>query len=135
MTDDTDRQPDETATPALGEPFERDFLTSGQNVDDLSPLEEQIRDVMKSIYDPEIPVPIWDLGLIYLLDVDDENNVYIKMTLTAPNCPVADTLPAEVEEKVNAIADVKTAKVDLTFDPPYLPDYMSEEAKVTLGFM
>ncbi len=99
------------------------------------PVGAQVVEVLKGIYDPEIPVSIWDLGLIYLLDVDEDDNVYIKMTLTAPNCPVADSLPAEVEEKVNAIADVRTAKVDLTFDPPYLPDYMSEEAKVTLGFM
>lgn len=99
------------------------------------PLGSQVVQVLKGIYDPEIPVPIWDLGLIYMLDVDEENNVYIKMTLTAPNCPAAESLPAEVEEKVNYLPDVKTVKLDLTFDPPYHPDYMSDEAKVVLGFL
>jgi len=83
----------------------------------------------------EIPVPVWDLGLIYLLDVDDENNVYIKMTLTAPNCPAAESMPAEIQEKIGFLPDVKSVKLDLTFDPPYHPDYMSDEAKIILGFL
>jgi FeS assembly SUF system protein len=102
---------------------------------DFGPLGSQVVQVLKGIYDPEIPVPIWDLGLIYQIDVDEENNVYIRMTLTAPNCPAAETLPAEVEEKVGYLPDVQSVKLDLTFDPPYHPDYMSEEAKIVLGFL
>ena len=145
MTNETNRQPDDTAAgtdaaPALGETFERDFLTSGQNVDDLSPLEEQIRDVMKSIYDPEIPVPIWDLGLIYgwtLQDAgpDQGTDVTVKMTLTAPNCPAAETLPVEVEQGVNALEGVRHVILDLVFVPTYSMEMMSDEARLTLGFM
>jgi FeS assembly SUF system protein len=102
---------------------------------DFGPLGSQVVQVLKGIYDPEIPVPVWDLGLIYLLDVDEENNVYIKMTLTAPNCPAAESMPAEIEEKVGFLPDVKSVKLDLTFDPPYHPDYMSDEAKIILGFL
>jgi len=102
---------------------------------EFGPLASQVVQVLKGIYDPEIPVPIWDLGLIYLIDVDEENNVYIKMTLTAPNCPAAESMPAEVQEKVGYLPDVKSVKLDLTFDPPYHPDYMSDEAKIVLGFL
>jgi len=102
---------------------------------DFGPIGAQVVEVLKGIYDPEIPVPIWDLGLIYLIDVDDDNEVYVKMTLTAPNCPAAESLPAEVQEKVTTIPDVRACKVDITFDPPYHPDYMTPEAKMTLGFM
>jgi FeS assembly SUF system protein len=99
------------------------------------PIGSQVVEVLKGIYDPEIPVPVWDLGLIYLIDVDDKNEVYVKMTLTAPNCPAAESMPAEIQEKIAMIPDVRDCKVDITFDPPYHPDYMSEEAKLTLGFM
>lgn len=102
---------------------------------DFGPIGSQVVEVLKGIYDPEIPVPIWDLGLIYQVDVDPENNVYVRMTLTAPNCPVAESLPAEVEEKIGYLPDVKSVKLDLTFDPPYHPDYMSDEAKIVLGFL
>lgn len=102
---------------------------------DFGPLGSQVVQVLKGIYDPEIPVPIWDLGLIYQIDIDDENNVYIKMTLTAPNCPAAETMPAEVQEKIGYLPDVNEVKLDLTFDPPYHPDYMSDEAKIVLGFL
>ena len=97
-------------------------------------LEEVILTVLKSVYDPEIPVNIYDLGLIYDVDIDDESNVEITMTLTAPNCPVADSIVAEVADKVNFIQGVKSAKVNLVFDPPWDKEMMSEEAKLELGF-
>ena len=119
---------------------ERDFLTTGQNVDGLSPLEEQIVAVMKSIYDPEIPVPIWDLGLIYGWTIDDAgedqgSDVTVRMTLTAPNCPAAETLPVEVEQGVNALEGVRHVILDLVFVPTYSMEMMSDEARLTLGFM
>ena len=98
-------------------------------------LENKIVEVLKNVFDPEIPVNIYDLGLIYEVDVDEENNVKIVMTLTAPNCPVADIMPAEVHEKVLALEEVKSVNLDLTFDPPWDKDMMSEEAKLDLGFM
>lgn len=97
-------------------------------------LEEVILTVLKSVYDPEIPVNIYDLGLIYEVDIDDDNNVVITMTLTAPNCPVADSLVAEVADKVNFIQGVKSASVNLVFDPPWDKEMMSEEAKLELGY-
>ena len=97
-------------------------------------LEEVILTVLKSVYDPEIPVNIYDLGLIYDVDIDDESNVIVTMTLTAPNCPVADSIVAEVADKVNFIQGVKSAKVNLVFDPPWDKDMMSEEARLELGY-
>lgn len=98
-------------------------------------LEQEVIEVLKTIYDPEIPVNIYELGLIYEITVHDDRSVYVKMTLTAPNCPVADILPQQVQSAVAAIPDVEDVRVDLTFDPPFTPDMMSEEAKLTLGFM
>ena len=98
-------------------------------------IENKIIEVLKDIYDPEIPVSIYSLGLIYEVDVDDNNNVKIVMTLTAPNCPVADSLPAEVNEKVQAIEGVNKVNLELTFDPPWDKDMMSEEAMLDLGFL
>ena len=116
----------------------RDFLTDGREVNDLSDLEEQIVQVVRTIYDPEIPVPIWDLGLIYgweIEDGDDGKDVTVRMTLTAPNCPAAETLPAEVEQGVNALDGVGRASIDLVFVPTYSMDMLSEEARLTLGLM
>ena len=98
-------------------------------------LDKKIVDAIKNVYDPEIPVNIWDLGLIYKLDTDDENNVDIDMTLTAPNCPVADSLPIEVREAVKNVEGVNKVKVNLTFDPPWYADLMTEEAKLELGLL
>ena len=115
----------------------RDFLIDGRD-QDFSPLEEQMVGVMKAIYDPEIPVPIWDLGLIYGWDVEetaDGADVTVRMTLTAPNCPAAETLPAEVEQSVNALEGVRRVTLDLVFTPTYSMEMMSEEAKLTLGFL
>ena len=87
------------------------------------------------IYDPEVPVNIYELGLIYDIKVSDEADVEIEMTLTSPNCPVAETLPVEVEEKVKIINEVRNVKVNITFDPPWDKDMMSEAAKLELGML
>ena len=98
-------------------------------------LMDKIVEKLKTVYDPEIPVDIYELGLIYDVFVNEDNEVKILMTLTTPNCPVAETLPQEVEEKIKSIDEVKTAEVEITFDPPWTKDLMSEEAKLELGFM
>ncbi len=98
-------------------------------------LEIPILKVLKSIYDPEIPVNIYDLGLIYEIFVDDDGKAKITMTLTAPGCPLADDILAEVKQKVAAVEGVKDVDVNLTFTPPWTRDLMSEEAKLELGFL
>ena len=98
-------------------------------------LETEIVKVLKNIYDPEIPVNIYDLGLIYEINVDDENNVYILMTLTSPNCPIADQLLEEVEHKVKVIDGVRSLQLKLTFEPPWDQSMLSEEAKLEMGFL
>lgn len=116
----------------------RDFLIDGREADDFSELEEAMIHVMKTIYDPEIPVPIWDLGLIYGWDIedgDDGKTVTVRMTLTAPNCPAAETLPAEVEQGVNALDGVGRAGIDLVFVPSYSMEMLTDEARLTLGLM
>ncbi|MBT3754446.1 MAG: SUF system Fe-S cluster assembly protein [Flavobacteriaceae bacterium] len=102
---------------------------------DPNELGEKIVRVLKTIYDPEIPVDIYELGLIYDVFVNEDSHVKVLMTLTTPNCPVAETLPLEVEDKVRSIEEVVEAKVELTFDPPWTRDLMSEEAKLELGFL
>ena len=98
-------------------------------------LKEKIVEVLKTIYDPEIPVDIYELGLIYEIDVDDEGAAHLKMTLTSPACPVAGTLPPEVETKVNGVEGVSTAEVELVWEPPWSPDRMTEAAKLQLNLM
>jgi len=98
-------------------------------------MESKIVEVLKTIYDPEIPVNIYDLGLIYEVFVDDNNEVRIVMTLTSPNCPVAESLPEEVVEKVQAIEGVKDVELNLTFDPPWTKDMLSDEAMLELGLL
>ncbi|KRO67900.1 MAG: FeS assembly SUF system protein [Cryomorphaceae bacterium BACL21 MAG-121220-bin10] len=107
---------------------------STENIDTVE-LGEKIVKVLKSIFDPEIPVDIYELGLIYDVMVNEDAEVKILMTLTTPNCPVAETLPLEVEEKVKSIKMVKDAEVEITFDPPWTQDLMSEEAKLALGML
>ncbi|MFC0603572.1 MULTISPECIES: DUF59 domain-containing protein [Winogradskyella] len=102
---------------------------------DTNVLGDKIVRVLKTIYDPEIPVDIYELGLIYDVFVNEDYDVKILMTLTTPNCPVAETLPLEVEEKVKSINEVKDAEVEITFDPPWSQDLMSEEAKLELGML
>jgi FeS assembly SUF system protein len=98
-------------------------------------LGDKIVNVLKTIFDPEIPVDIYELGLIYDVFVNEADEVKILMTLTTPNCPVAETLPVEVEEKVKSLDEVKDAEVEITFDPPWSQDLMSEEAKLELGML
>jgi FeS assembly SUF system protein len=96
-------------------------------------LKDQVVAAMRKVYDPEMPVNIYELGLIYGVDVSDEGQVAIRMTLTAPNCPVAGSLPADVERAVRAVPGVSGVKLELTFDPPWTKDRMSEAAKLALG--
>lgn len=98
-------------------------------------LEQLVIEQLKTIYDPELPVNIYDLGLIYKLEISADADVRILMTLTAPNCPVADSLPEEVMEKLRAIPGVKSVEVNLTFDPVWSQDNLSEEARLELGLM
>jgi FeS assembly SUF system protein len=96
-------------------------------------LEEKIIEVLKTCYDPEIPVDIFELGLIYEIKIDNESNVNINMTLTSPACPVAGSLPGEVELKIKSISEVKSVKIELVWNPPWDRDMMSDVAKVELG--
>ena len=98
-------------------------------------LKEQVVEAIKTVYDPEIPVDVFELGLIYEINVYPVNNVFILMTLTSPACPAAETIPAEIEHKIKAIEGVNEVKVEITFDPPYSQDMMSEAAKLELGFL
>ena len=98
-------------------------------------LRGRILNAIKSVYDPEIPVDIYELGLIYEINIYPVNNVYILMTLTSPACPSAEAIPSEVEEKIKQIEEVNDVNVEVTFDPPYTQDMMSEAAKLELGFM
>lgn len=98
-------------------------------------LQDKVLAAIKTVYDPEIPVDIYELGLIYEINIYPVNNVYIQMTLTSPSCPSAEVIPSEVEQKIKAIEGVNDVKIDLTFDPPYSQDMMSEAAKLELGFL
>ena len=98
-------------------------------------LGEKIVSVIKTIFDPEIPVDIYELGLIYDVFVNEDMDVKVLMTLTSPNCPVAETLPMEVEEKIRSIDEVRNSEVEITFDPTWTQDMMSEEARLELGFL
>jgi FeS assembly SUF system protein len=98
-------------------------------------LEERIIKMLKTVFDPEIPVNVYDLGLIYNVDIDDDKNVTIEMTLTAPNCPAADFIVEDVRIKVEGIDEVKSVDVKLVFEPTWDKEMMSEEAKLDLGFL
>ena len=98
-------------------------------------LGDKIVSVLKTIFDPEIPVDIYELGLIYDVMINEDRDVKILMTLTTPNCPVAESLPLDIEEKVRSMKEVKEVEVEITFDPPWTQDLMSEEAKLELGLL
>lgn len=106
-----------------------------ENVINTEELGEKIVKVLKTIYDPEIPVDIYELGLIYDVFVNEDKDVKIIMTLTTPNCPVAESLPQEVKDKVASLKMVKDVELELTFDPPWTQELMSEEAKLELGML
>ena len=100
-----------------------------------STLRDKVLEAIKTVYDPEIPVDIYELGLIYEITIHPVNSVYILMTLTSPNCPAAESIPSEVEESIKKIEGVNDVNVEITFDPPYSQDMMSEAAKLELGFL
>ena len=102
---------------------------------DTAELGEKIVRVLKTIYDPEIPVDIYELGLIYDVFINEDYDAKILMTLTSPNCPVAESLPVEIEEKVKSLDELKDVEVEITFDPPWTQELMSEEAKLELGML
>ncbi|PKR81792.1 SUF system Fe-S cluster assembly protein [Brumimicrobium salinarum] len=101
----------------------------------MATLEDSIIDVIKTVYDPEIPVDVYELGLIYEVKINGDKTVDVEMTLTSPNCPVAESLPNEVKEVIESVEEVKSAKVNIVFDPPWDQTMMSEEAKLELGFL
>lgn len=98
-------------------------------------LQQAVIDALKEIYDPEIPVNIYDLGLIYGVEVDDEADATVTMTLTTPHCPVAETMPAEVELRASSVPGIRDAEVELVWDPPWSPEKMSDEARLELGML
>ena len=98
-------------------------------------LEKRIIGELKTVFDPEIPVNIYEIGLIYEIQIDDDFRVGIVMTLTSPNCPVAESLPAEVREKIEKLEGVREVELELTFEPPWTQDMLSDEAKLELGFL
>lgn len=98
-------------------------------------IEERIIDMLKTVYDPEIPVNVYDLGLIYKIDLQDDGELTIDMTLTAPNCPAAEFIMEDVRQKVESVDEVKAAQVNLVFEPEWDKDMMTEEAKLELGFL
>lgn len=102
---------------------------------DIDALKTEVIGKLKTVYDPEIPVDIYELGLIYEINADTEGNVQIIMTLTSPNCPAAEEIPADINTKVKSIEQVKSLDVQITFDPPWDKDMMSEEAQLELGFL
>ena len=106
-----------------------------ENQNNYLALESKIVDTLKTIFDPEIPVNIYDLGLIYEIKVDENKKAYIKMTLTSPNCPIAETMPTEVRDTIKRIEGITDVEIDLTFDPPWSKDMISEAALLELGLL
>ena len=111
------------------------FLAQQKPVEPAGDLYEAVIEALKDIYDPEIPVNIYDLGLIYDVEITPENHALVKMTLTTPNCPVAESMPGEVELRVGSVPGIGHAEVELVWDPPWDPQRMSDEAKLELGML
>ncbi len=111
-----------------------DIVQSNIPQEELARLSDDIVAALKTVYDPEIPADIFELGLIYKIDIDDDRMVKIVMTLTAPGCPVAGEMPSWVQNAVSAVEGVSGVEVEMTFDPPWTPDRMSEEAQVAVGW-
>ena len=139
--EDADDTPAESASEKLGR--KKDYLEGflSQKPADAAPgepggeLYEKVIDALKEIFDPEIPVNIYDLGLIYGVDVSEDGDVEIMMTLTTPHCPVAESMPGEVELRVGAVPGVRDAQVEITWTPPWDPSKMSDEARLELGML
>ncbi len=122
----------ERAAQMLEQPSEQ---VDAERLNAVRELGQRVIEALKTVYDPEIPVDIYELGLVYKIDVEDDNSVVIDMTLTSPHCPVAETLPLEVEAKVKAVEGVKDCRVNIVWDPPWHPGMMSEEARLELGML
>jgi FeS assembly SUF system protein len=105
------------------------------SVGQIEDLKEKVVQAIKLVYDPEIPIDVYELGLIYEITIYPVNNVYVLMTLTSPNCPSAEFIPSEVKDKIQQIQGINNVELELTFDPPYAQDMMSEAAKLELGFL
>ncbi|MEE4204778.1 MAG: SUF system Fe-S cluster assembly protein [Erythrobacter sp.] len=133
----------EEEAPAAEAPRQRDYLdgflaaapASAPAAGAGGELQQAVVDALKEIFDPEIPVNIYDLGLIYGVEVDDESDVTITMTLTTPHCPVAETMPGEVELRASSVPGIRDAEVELVWDPPWSPEKMSDEARLELGML
>ncbi|MBP0617092.1 SUF system Fe-S cluster assembly protein [Jiella mangrovi] len=142
MTDDVDMKTNEpaVATPADDTAAANMAMASGGDnpsaipAEELSRLTDDIVGALKTVYDPEIPADIYELGLIYKIDIDDERNVDVEMTLTAPGCPVAGEMPIWVENAVGSVDGVGQVKVEIVFEPPWTPERMSEEAQIAVGW-
>ncbi len=132
MNEQAEKQPDTIAGEA--QPNEAAFEGSTIPPEELEHLSSGIVAALKTVYDPEIPADIYELGLIYKVDIDDSRQVSVEMTLTAPGCPVAGEMPTWVEDAVAAVPGVSGAKANLVFDPPWSPERMSDEAKVAIGW-
>jgi FeS assembly SUF system protein len=128
--DDMPTKMTEEAAAAPASPYSASAIPA----DELARLTDDIVSALKTVYDPEIPADIYELGLIYKIDIEDDRSVKIDMTLTAPGCPVAGEMPGWVQNAVGAVEGVSDVDVDMVFDPPWTPDRMSEEAQVALGW-
>ena len=129
MMDDQTIQTNEAAAPAAAAPVADSAIPR----EELARMTDDIVAALKTVYDPEIPADIYELGLIYRVDVEDDRTVKIEMTLTAPGCPVAGEMPGWVENAVRGVEGVMDVEVEMTFDPPWTPDRMSEEAQIAVG--
>ena len=135
MSDETDAKVvDETAAPAADAARLTPTAASSIPEEEVERITSDLIGVLKTVYDPEIPVDIYELGLIYKVDLDDDRNVTIDMTLTAPGCPVAGEMPGWVENAAMSVEGIKDVKVNMVFDPPWGPERMSEEAQVALNW-
>ena len=136
MTDQAEQKPaaDDTAAANVAMASGDNGTQSAIPAEELTRLTDDIVGALKTVYDPEIPAGIYELGLIYKIDIDDERNVDVEMTLTAPGCPVAGEMPIWVENAVSSVDGVGQVRVDLVFDPPWTPERMSEEAQVAVGW-
>ena len=136
MTDQAEQKPaaDDTAAANVAMASGDNGTQSAIPAEELTRLTDDIVGALKTVYDPEIPADIYELGLIYKIDIDDERNVDVEMTLTAPGCPVAGEMPIWVENAVSSVDGVGQGRVDLVFDPPWTPERMSEEAQVAVGW-
>ncbi|MBC6714920.1 MAG: SUF system Fe-S cluster assembly protein [Aurantimonas coralicida] len=136
MTDQAEQKPaaDDSAAANVAMASGDNGTQSAIPAEELTRLTDDIVGALKTVYDPEIPADIYELGLIYKIDIDDERNVDVEMTLTAPGCPVAGEMPIWVENAVSSVDGVGQVRVDLVFDPPWTPERMSEEAQVAVGW-